>query len=46
MFDSKADGTITTKDLGTLMRQLGKSPTEAELQSLVSRADNTGRYNL
>lgn len=32
------DGTITTKELGTVMRSLGQNPTEAELQDMVSSA--------
>ena len=34
LVDKDGDGTITTKDLGTVMRSLGQNPTEAELQDI------------
>ena len=37
LFDKDGDGTITTKELGTVMRSLGQNPTEAEL--MVWRCD-------
>ena len=39
LFDKDGDGTITTKELGTVMRSLGQNPTEAELQDLISQAE-------
>lgn len=33
---SDGDGTITSKELGTVMRSLGQNPTEAELQDMVN----------
>ena len=32
LFDKDGDGTITTKELQTVMRSLGQNPTESELQ--------------
>lgn len=36
------DGTITPKDLGTVMRSLGRNPTEAELRDMINDADVDG----
>ncbi|KAJ3863874.1 calmodulin [Lentinula novae-zelandiae] len=42
LFDKDGDGTITTKELGTVMRSLGQNPTEAELQEMVNEVDVNG----
>jgi len=39
LFDKDGDGTITTKELGTVMRSLGQNPTEAELQVIYTKSD-------
>ena len=42
LFDKDGDGTITTKELGTVLKSLGQHLTEAELQELANEMDCDG----
>ncbi|XP_066911333.1 calmodulin-like isoform X5 [Clytia hemisphaerica] len=42
IFDKNGDGTITTKDLITVMRSLGKNPTEDEIDDMINEVDTDG----
>lgn len=48
MFDRDHDGRIHTSELGTLMRALGRNPTEAEVRDYIKAMDphNTAHMNL
>ena len=39
LFDKDGDGTITTKELVTVLRSLGQNLTEAELQDMIHEVD-------
>ncbi|KDR79117.1 hypothetical protein GALMADRAFT_223376 [Galerina marginata CBS 339.88] len=38
-FDKDSDGTITASELGSVMRSLGRSPTDAEIQGILNEID-------
>jgi len=42
MFDKNGDGTISSAELGTIMRSLGQNPTENELMDMINEVDIDG----
>ena len=42
LFDKNGDGTISSAELGTIMRSLGQNPTESELQDMINEVDVDG----
>ncbi len=43
VFDKDGDGTISGRELGTVMRSLGQNPSEAALQDMISEVDIDGK---
>ncbi|XP_052103548.1 calmodulin-like [Mytilus californianus] len=42
LFDKDGDGTITTQELGIIMRSLGQNPTDIELKNIIDEVDADG----
>lgn len=46
IFDKDKDGYITIKELGEIMKNLGQTPTDAELQDMINEVDVDGNGNI
>ncbi|XP_028022296.1 calmodulin-1-like [Balaenoptera acutorostrata] len=46
LFDKDGYGTITTKELGTVIRSLGQNPTEAKLQDMINKVAADGNATI
>ena len=44
LFDKEGDGSISLKELGTVLRALGQHPTEADLNDLIGNLEVEGQY--
>ena len=43
MFDKDGDGTVTTLELGTVMRNLGRNCTDDEIKEMIKDVDTDGK---
>ena len=43
MFDKDGDGSITSSELGVVMRSLGQKPTDQELKDMIGEVDLDGK---
>ena len=46
LFDTNGNGSISARELGTILRTIGQDPTEAELQDLINDRDADGSGTL
>ena len=46
LFDRDGNGSITSKELGHVMRQLNMSPSEQDLHDMISEVDADGKKRL
>ena len=46
LFDKNQDGTITTKDLGNVLKAIGQNPSDEETQQLMERVKSNWTFNL
>lgn len=42
LFDKDGDGTVSTNELGVVMRSLGQKPTDEELHAMINEVDEDG----